>query len=483
MSTKYLIQNATIVSVDPRIGIKNNCDVSIEGEFIAAVGPGIPVSPEQIVIDGTDMIVSPGFVDTHRHAWQTQTRTIAADFVLSDYAKVLRNVFGSCYTAEDAYLGNYCAALECIDSGITSIIDHSHIMNSSQHADEVVRAWRDSNMRAIFCYGAYGNPAWTGSTLDNGRETDNPDWRYEDARRVRQSHFKDNGTNQLVRFGFATSEPEMVPIETIASQIELARDLGAAVITSHIALGKWDIGLRTVRSLESKGLLGSDLLFSHGSTLEDDELKAISQREAGLSCTPDTELQMGMGPPVGFKASDCGCKVGLGVDVCCSAPGDMFHQMRLLLQAHRHLEHEKTPGPPMKIAKKCEDALKLATQGGADAIGLGEIVGSVTPGKRADILLKRCDSPRLVPVHDPVATLVLYANASDIDTVFINGRVVKSAGKLQSVDWPSVRTRLRKSTADIHERARLAPADEIEKAMSRMTEALKVAVEKNKQRL
>lgn len=105
MATKYLIQNATVVSVDPNVGVVNNCDVAIDGEFIAAVGRGLPVSAEQVVIDGTDMIVSPGFVDTHRHAWQTQTRTIAADFVLSDYARVLRNVFGSCYTAEDAYLG------------------------------------------------------------------------------------------------------------------------------------------------------------------------------------------------------------------------------------------------------------------------------------------------------------------------------------------------------------------------------------------
>lgn len=106
MSIRYLIQNATVVSLDPSIGVVNNCDVAIEGEFIAAVGEDLPVSPDHVLIDGTHMIVAPGFVDTHRHAWQTQTRTIAADFVLSDYVRVLRNVYGSCYTADDVYLGD-----------------------------------------------------------------------------------------------------------------------------------------------------------------------------------------------------------------------------------------------------------------------------------------------------------------------------------------------------------------------------------------
>lgn len=335
-------------------------------------------------------------------------------------------------------------------------------------------------MRATFCYGAYGNPPWSGSTLDSDRERDDPAWRYDDARRVSREKFHENNADQLVRFGFATSEPEMVPIETIISEIQLAREIGAAVITTHIALGKWDVGLRTVRGLERKGLLGPDLLFSHGSTLEEDELHAIARDSAGLCCTPDTELQMGMGAPIGFKAAECGCKVGLGIDVCCSAPGDIFQQMRLMLQTYRHMHHDKRDGPPMHVARKCEDVLRLATQGGADAIGLGKIIGSITPGKKADILLTRCDAPRLVPAHDPVATLVLYANGSDIDTVFINGRIVKSGGKLHSVDWPSVRSRLRQSTAAIQERAKSAPVDEIKKAVDAMLDFLKAATAKNK---
>src|ERR1700742_1033311 len=124
MTGSYLIKGATVVSVDPAIGIVNNCDVLIKEGFIAAVGPDIAALPDSTIIDGTDAIVSPGFVDTHRHTWQTQLRTITADYVLSDYFVNIRNIWGSCYTAQDAYIGNYCGALESVDNGITFLIDH-----------------------------------------------------------------------------------------------------------------------------------------------------------------------------------------------------------------------------------------------------------------------------------------------------------------------------------------------------------------------
>jgi cytosine/adenosine deaminase-related metal-dependent hydrolase len=152
MATKksYLIKNATVVSVDPSIGNVSNCDVLIANGFIQAVGPDLPTPPgsvsessNTVIIDATDAIVCPGFVDTHRHTWQSQLRTLCTDFVLSDYLLTLRHVYGSCYSAHDAYLGNYCGALESIDNGITYIVDHSHIMNSPEHADAAVKGRKD----------------------------------------------------------------------------------------------------------------------------------------------------------------------------------------------------------------------------------------------------------------------------------------------------------------------------------------------------
>ncbi|MCJ1471555.1 hypothetical protein MMC13_000195 [Lambiella insularis] len=426
MGGKYIIKNATVVSVDASIGNPNNCDVLIEDGIISAVGSNLKYSPDCTVIDVTDAIVSPGFVDTHRHTWQTQLRTIATDYVLSDYLLDLRHLYGASYTSQDVYIGNLCGALESINNGVTYLVDHSHIMNSPDHADAAT-----------------------------------PNWRLEDARRVKGTLFPKNAPEDLVRFGFAPSEPDLTPIDQLADEIKYARSIGAAVITAHISYGKWDSGRRITRQLGERGLLAPDMVLSHANTLLDEELAFVKKNGVGLSSTPDTEFQMGMSHPIAFKAKDTGCIASLGVDVCCSSPGnrDLFQQMRLLIQAQRHLEHEAQPGPPLTMSRTCADVLEMATLGGAKVVGLEKIIGSITPGKRADLLITRCDSTRLVPVYDPVGALVLYANGSDVDTVFINGEIVKWEGKLTGVDWPRVREELRASVASVMTRSKKAPQE------------------------
>ncbi|KIW68213.1 hypothetical protein PV04_04173 [Phialophora macrospora] len=475
MGGKYYIQNGTVVSVDPSIGVVHNCDVLISDHTITDVGPNLSAkaTPEHVFIDATDAIISPGFIDTHRHAWQTQLRTVTSDHVLSGYFLYIRSIYGSCYGVNDAYLGNYCGALESIDNGITALVDHSHIMNSPEHADAAVKGLRDAKIRGVFCYGLYANPPWPGSVMDLDRETKTPEWRFEDAKRVRSAHFKDKqDPTDLLRFGFAPAEIERNGIDDAAREVAFGRALGAAVITGHIAMDQYDRGLHLVRHFEERNLLGPDLLFSHAASLHDDELEAVARRGVSLSSTPDTELQMGMGHPVAFRAQKKGCTASLGCDVVCNNPADMFQQMRLLLQAQRHQEHHELPGwgPPQDISRRCEEILEMATMGGARAVGLKDVVGSISPGKRADVLITRCNSTRLAPVLDPVAALVLYANASDIDTVFIDGEVVKQDGKLAGVDWPEVRDELRRSTRDIFERSKKAPFEqikvEVDKVMS-----------------
>jgi cytosine/adenosine deaminase-related metal-dependent hydrolase len=305
MTGRYIIKNATVVSVDPSIGVKYNFDVTIEDNVIAAVGQDLEVAGHEI-IDGRNAIVSPGFIDTHRHSWQTQTRTIAGDHVLSDYLASLRHVYGSCYTPEDVYLGNLVGALESIDNGITYLVDHSHIMNSPDHADAAIKALRESGIRSVFCYGLWPNPYWLGSAVD-AEQDKKPNWRLHDAKRVKETHFRSNKPTDIIRFGLAPQEPEGgLPIEDFISEIKVGRDLGASIITAHIALGHWGRGNYVVRKLQEAGMLGPDLLLSHCAALEEDEIAAVNANGVSVSTTPDTEMQMAMGHPIAFKLKDLG---------------------------------------------------------------------------------------------------------------------------------------------------------------------------------
>ncbi|KAJ5611970.1 hypothetical protein N7528_009075 [Penicillium herquei] len=367
---------------------------------------------------------------------------------------------------EDVYVGNYCGALESLDNGITFLIDHSHIMNSPKHADAAVQGLKDSNIRAVFCYGLYENPWWEGSSIDRELSDRNPNWRLEDAKRIKETYFSSNKPTDLVRFGFAPAEIERGTIQQAVDEVEFGRSLDAAIITGHVAMGKYDRGFHLVRHFQERNMLGPDLLLSHAASLQDDELQAVSSNRVSLSSTPDTELQMGMGHPIAFKARKYGCCASIGIDITSNNPADMFQQMRLLIQAQRHLWNESQEGPPLGVQQTCAEVLQMATMGGAEAVGLKDVIGSVTPGKRADLLITRCDSTRLSPVHDPIAALVLYANASDVDSVFVNGKLLKSGGRLVGVDWPKVRGQLRDSAKGIVERSNGAPKESIERAVS-----------------
>jgi cytosine/adenosine deaminase-related metal-dependent hydrolase len=262
----------------------------------------------------------------------------------------------------------------------------------------------------------------------------------------------------------APAEAEVVSLEQLIREIGVARSLNAAVITAHIANGKYDQGHLTTQCLNEKGVLGPDLLWSHANAITNNEMKAVIEHGVGLACTPETEMGCGCGLPIAFKAVDSGVKgMGLGIDATSTVPADMFQQMRVLLAAQRSYETNRGTGPPMKMVRKTANVLEMATLGGAKSIGMGDFIGSITPGKRADLLITKCLSTRLSPIYDPVAALVNYANGSDIDTVFINGEIVKSGGKLVGVNWPGVRAEMQASTKAIMERSKLVPKDEVEK--------------------
>jgi cytosine/adenosine deaminase-related metal-dependent hydrolase len=427
--------------MDARLGDLDPGDVLVSGAKIRAVAPRIE-APEAEVIDARDSIVLPGFVDTHRHVWQTQLRTVATDWTLFDYFVRMRCVYGSFYSAEDAYLGNLAGALEALNAGITTIVDHSHIMSSPEHADEAIRGLEESGIRAVFCYGLFGSPKHDPFQMEMG-----PGWRLDDARRVRREKLaSDEG---LVTMGLAPSEVEAMPLEATCAEIRFGREIGARRISCHVAMGKYDRGHRFVERLDGAGLLGEDLLLVHGAALSDAEIDLIAARGASISSTPETELQMGMGHPVARRARDRGARTSLGIDIVSNYAGDMFGQMRLLLQAERGRENDAVSEPPRSVTLRARDVLELATIGGARAAGVGDRAGSLVPGGQADLILVRTDAINMVPAIDAVGAVVLNANVHDVDTVLVAGRAVKRGGRLVGVDWPVLAAKLRRSSERI----------------------------------
>ena len=451
---RLLIRNGRVLTMDEALGDLDPADVLIEDGVIAAVGPKLD-APGAEILDATGMIVAPGFVDTHRHVWQTQLRTVAADWSLFDYFARMRSIYGSFYEPEDAWLGNHVGALEALAAGITTIVDHCHIINSPAHADRAVAGLRDAGIRGVFCYGFYPNPSQHpfAMSLD-------PGWRLDDARRVRREHFAD--ARAPLRMGIAPSEVEAMPLDAIRREMELARELGAQRISCHVAMGAYDRGRRIVEQLAADGLLADDVLLVHGSSLTDDELDAVARAGAGISATPETELQMGMGHPVTARALARGVPTSLGIDIVSNYSGDMFAQMRLQLQAQRGLDHAGRTAPPREVGLRARRVLELATRGGARVAGLDDLVGRLTPGRQADVVLTRADGVHMVPAVDPVASLVLYANAGDVDTVLVGGRVVKRGGRLVGVDWPELAERLIRSSERVRAGFATVPIAEIE---------------------
>ncbi len=428
---RILLRGGHVLTMDRGLGDLETGDVLVDGTRIAAVGCGLEVDDAEI-IDASGMIVMPGFVDTHRHTWQTQLRGAASDWTLFNYTTRIRLGYSSCYEPDDAYVGNFAGAIEAINAGVTTIVDHSHIMNSPDHADEALRGLIDSGIRAVFCYGLFPNPRQHPFRFEDFA----PGWRLDDARRIRKDRLP--GDDGPVYMGLAPAEVEKVPFEQACAEIRLGRELRARSISCHTAMSGYSsaFGSPLVTRLAQERLIGPDTIFVHGNALTPHELGIIADRGAVISSTPEVELQMGMGRSVVGKALRAGALVALGVDIVSNIPGDMFGPMRIALLDERADRNDILVAQdqvPRRLAMTCRDVVELATIGGAIVANLGSEIGSLTPGKRADIACIRRQSLNMMGADDPYAALVHYADHTDVDTVLVDGVALKRDGKLVRV--------------------------------------------------
>lgn len=424
MSTrKILIKGGTVLTFQKDSLICEKLDILVENDKISNIAKHISPTPELEEISANGMIVSPGLIDTHRHLWETAFKGTASNWTLMEYLNGMLGDIAPKMGPLDVYLGNLLGALEAINSGITTVFDWSHIMNTNEHADAAIRALRDSGIRAKFGYGTPGTSVW--------------EWFYEskkphpeNAYNIKKNYFSTE--DALVTMALAIRGPEYSDLEIAKQDILIGRDLGLQ-ISMHIGGGSFGPKYQGVQQLNKLGLLGPDLNFAHGNTLSDDDFYLLADHGCTLSITPEVELQMGLGLPATGKALTYGLISGLGVDVVTATSGNLFDQMKTALQIERAIQNEKNytqRDMPQQVALRDVDIFKMATINGAKTLGLDHNIGSLEVGKQADIILVDIQKIGQAPSFNPVSSMVLYAKEHEVDTVIIAGNIVKRGGNL-----------------------------------------------------
>ena len=419
--TRTLIRNGTVVSIDDDIGILSECDVLVNDDKIQAVGPQLEVEDAE-VIDAAGTVVAPGFIDTHRHLWQTILRGMLPSCSLGQYFGTVMGRYAPTFGTADIYAGNLVGALEAVNAGITTIVDWCHCNNTPEHTDAAIEALRHSGIRSMYAYGWPGGFEWLmNSTLDHP----------EDARRVRSEHFPSE--DGLLTFALALRGPATLGMEITRRDFELARELDSR-ITVHAGMRITGHPVRDVQLLADAELLGPDLTLVHCNQTPAEDMRAIAESGGTVSISPYIELVMGHGYPPINRLLDCGLRPTLSVDTTTSSPGDMFSQMRGALGSGRIEALPEDPDTEYEPRLDAMEVLRFATIDGARACGLAERTGSLTPGKQADLIMVRTDQINTVPVVEPVAALVTCSDTSNVDTVMVNGRILKRDGRLVDVD-------------------------------------------------
>ncbi|MDM0108394.1 amidohydrolase family protein [Variovorax sp. J22R24] len=428
---EFIIRGGHVLTMDPSLGDLADADVHVRDGAIVAVGAGLH-APDATTIDARHAIVMPGFVDTHWHLWNSSLRALVrGDDGENGYFPVTLRL-GPLFTPEDSYRSVRLGLAEGLASGITTVHNWSHNTRSPAHADAELRALHDTGVRARFAYG------W-GQELPLNRMMD-----LHDLARVQRDGLPAGG---LLSLGAAVRTPVTnprgaVPIEVIAAEFEGIRSLGLP-ITMHARPG-------VVSVLDQHGLLGPDLQLVHPQGISVDERKLLAAKRTTMSCSPVIELlyaQATRGEIQFQELQEHGVLQSLSVDSsAASANADFFNCMRALLWSHKQRFGSRIPLSPRRL-------LELATLDGARDLGISDRVGSLTPGKRADVILVRSTDLNIGPVIDPAFALVYSAQPSNVDTVMVDGRVLVRRGQFTALDGEQVMREAGESVRGLSARA------------------------------
>jgi cytosine/adenosine deaminase-related metal-dependent hydrolase len=383
MKGKVLIKGGTVLSLDRAIGNIVGADVLIEDGIISEVGASLRARNADVV-DASDTIVMPGFVDAHRHLWQSLIRGLGT----ASGADMAGH-----YTADDVYAATLVGSLQALAAGITTVVDWCDVSDDVAHLEAALSAHADAGGRTVFV---------SSST----------------------------GATPSADVMIACASPDVVDAEmdAVAAQWARARAAGQRI---HARAGT-AASRGEVAELGRRGLLGPDVTLSHCTRLSDPDFDAIAASSTAVALTPASDMANGSGPPAMQQLIDRGIRPGLGVGDERLTPGDAFAQMRAVISVQHAMSFE------LKLAGKggvpnlldTRDVLRYATIESARVAGVSAITGSLNRGKRADVILLRADRPNIAPVNDPIGAVVWGMDTSNVDWVFVGGTSLVEHGEL-----------------------------------------------------
>jgi cytosine/adenosine deaminase-related metal-dependent hydrolase len=421
---RTLIRSATILTMDDRLGDIAGGDLLVDGDRIAAIGHNIAAADADI-IEGRGKIVIPGLINAHMHTWQTALRGFASNWTLLEYFRRMHAGLATVFQPEDIYIATLVGALNQINHGVTTLVDWCHNNPTRAHTDAAVRALLESGIRAAFFHGSPKPDPKPGQP--HFSEVPHPP---QEVERLLAGPFADRGGR--VTLGLAILGPHYSTLEVAQHDFRLAREFGL-VASMHQGGGpaKTPGGWEKLIEMD---LVGRGINIVHGNNLSDDLLQRLVDLGASFSITPENEMIQGHGWPITGRLLKLGARPSIGVDLESVLSGDLLSVARVALSTQRALDNAEARGAtgtiPETTTIPVREALRWITVEGARMLGREDHIGSLAPGKLADLVMIDANALNLVPVHDPVATVVMQTGLSNIEAVMIGGVWKKRGGQL-----------------------------------------------------
>lgn len=446
---RYIIRGGAVMSMDPTVGDFPQADVLVEGKKIVEVGPNLHARGAG-EIDARGRIVMPGFVDTHHHQFETALRSFLADGLLFNdgqphgtinYFQYILGTFAPVYRPKDVYISELFGSLSQLDAGVTTSHDISQIHYTKEHSEAAIKGSADSERRIVFGFFEGARADLQGSPPGA--------WYPGGATYLRKRYFSSG--DQLMTM-FMGGEIYLLPQPGVYETTwKLGRELGIPIAAHIVGSFGMQPEFDAIASGQRAVKFGSDNLFIHMTGMSDIGWNAVRDAGAGVSLAVPIEMNMRHGTPPILKTLETGVQPSLSVDVECTLTADMFTQMRTTMALQRMFMNARALGEPYAAGfpgqelLTTRDVLRFATQEGANDLKLGSKVGSLTPGKEADIIILDAEAINVAPLNVVPGAVVSLMERSNVETVIVAGKVRKWKGRLLDVNLRKLREELEDS--------------------------------------